>query len=872
MAIDRPLQTPIGPAPPLGDEPISEIQLDLPLDAAQEIVNDDGSVDIIFEDDVLTPVEEIPFEANLAEYLDDDTLGKIAQKFLSLYDSDKMDRREWEEKYKDGLDLLGLKVEERSQPWKGACGINHPLLSEAVVRFQSQQIGEMFPAAGPVRIKLHGKETPELIKQGNRVKNHMNYLLTDQMPEYREEVDKLLFSLPLAGNAFKKTYFDPSLDRAVSEYVPAEDVVVGAGTKSMATCRRLTHVNQVDPNEIRKLQRIGFYADVDISSDPPDIGKIEKKKDELVGIEPTMDNDELVTLLEIHADVDLESFNGNPQSDGSFFESSDGIALPYIITLDKARGQVLSIRRNWLQDDAQKERRQHFTHYQYIPGMGFYGLGLIHLIGGIAKGATSLTRQLIDAGTLSNLPGGYKATGLRIKGDNTPVAAGEWRDVHVPGGKIADSLFPFPYKEPSAVLAQLLQGIVEEGRRFASLTDVNISSMNNEAPVGTTLALLERNLKVMTAISARIHNAARGEMKILASIIRDYYGNKGVPEYGGYPYDTGDRDADLRADYDGRVDVLPVTDPNSSTMAQRIMTMTTALELSDRYPGGYPGRDVLHRKMLNALEIQDIEDILPTSEDIKLQDPVSENQNLLNGMPVKAFLGQDHQAHIQVHMLAMQDPKSGQVLENSPNAQAAMGATMAHVTEHLAFQYRAEMEHTLGMALPPMGEELPPDVEAELSRLIAEAAGELFNRHSAEIQAQEITAKIEDPVLQDTRENTAIKRLQAETRAAEAAAKTELRIAELVQEDEHKEAQLQTEKDIATERIRAQLIGEYMEAVGRSAKIDSDQRLVVAEFLFDMAKEESAGIREELESKVQSGDESMKMLVDLMNKAAEKEE
>ena len=867
MAIDLPLQTPLGPQVPEG--PGLEVDLGMdtsPVEGDFSVTEmEDGGAEVDFDPSSINPMSQsdIPFESNLAEHMDEGDLGSLAMKLINLYDKDEHARSEWKETYKDGLDMLGLKIEDKTEPWKGACGITHPLLAEAVVRFQSQQIGEMFPAAGPARTKIVGKETPDKIKQSTRISQQMNWMMTEEMEEYREETDKLLFSLPLAGSCFKKTYYDPSLKRAVSEMVPAEDLVVGAGTKSLKTCRRLTHVNNTDPNDIRKLQLSGFYRYTESHESAPDIGDVEEKKDEIVGIEGDYSDGELVTILEVHADIDLEGFEDYADIDSTLPEGTPtGIALPYIVTVDKARNTILGIRRNWLQGDKEKKRRNHFTHYQYIPGLGFYGLGLIHLIGGIARGSTSILRQLVDSGTLSNLQGGYKARGLRVKGDNTPLAPGEWRDVDVPGGKIADSLFPMPYGEPSNVLFQLLGTIVEEGRRFASLTDVNISSMNNEAPVGTTLALLERNLKVMTAISARIHAALRSELKILSSIVKDWYDE--------YSFETDDPNASLKADFDERIDVLPVSDPNSSTMAQRIMTYQTALQLAERAPQIYKGMDVLHRRMLGALEIQDIDEIIPSAEDVKLLDPISENMNIMNGLPVKAFLEQDHEAHISAHMLAAQDPKIMQMMEQNPAAGAAQAAGMAHVTEHLAFKYRQDIEANLGVQLPPVDEALPPEVEVQLSGLVAQAAQQLFQRNSAEVAQQEAQAKLEDPIIQDQLANTEIKRLEAETKAKAASDRTEIDVAKLVQKHELDTSRQEQDLNIATEQIRARLLGDMLEAASRTEQIESTENLAVANFIMEQIRMEEDGVRDALSERAETGEKSLKHLVGLLNANAER--
>ena len=862
MAIDLPLQTPVGlPVEGVGTE--VDLGIDTsPVDGEFEITEmDDGGAEVDFDPSAIDPVgkDSIPFDANLSEHMDEGDLTSLASKLINLYERDELARSEWKETYKDGLDMLGLKVEDKTQPWKGACGITHPLLAEAVVRFQSQQIGEMFPAAGPVRTKIVGKETVGRVKQAQRIQNQMNLMLTEEMEEYREETDKLLFSLPLAGSCFKKTYYDPSLRRAVSEMVPAEDLVVGAGTKSLKTCRRLTHVNNTDPNDIRKLQNSGFYRQIEVMESPPEIGEVSEKKEEIVGVQASYEDGELLTLLEVHADIDLEGFEDYADLDSTLPAGTPtGIALPYVVTIDKARRSVLGIRRNWLEDDTEKKRRNHFTHYQYIPGLGFYGLGLIHLIGGIARGSTSILRQLVDSGTLSNLQGGYKARGLRVKGDQTPLAPGEWRDVDVPGGKIADSLFPMPYGEPSNVLFQLLGTIVEEGRRFASLTDVNISSMNNEAPVGTTLALLERNLKVMTAISARIHNSMRSELKILSSIIKDWY-----PEY---TFETDDPDATLKADFDDRIDVLPVSDPNSSTMAQRIMTFQTALQLAERAPQIYKGMDVLHRRMLHALEIQDVEEIIPSEDDVKLLDPITENMNIMNGKPVKAFMEQDHESHIATHMLAAQDPKVLQMMEQNPAAGAAQAAGMAHVTEHLAFKYRADIEANLGVPLPPPDEALPPEVEVQLSGLVAQAAQQLFQRSSAEVAEQERREKLEDPIIQDQLANTEIKRMEAETKAQAGADRTELEVAKLLQKLTLDTAKQEQDLAIATERIRAQLLGDMLEAASRTEQIESTENITVANFIMEQIKMEDDGVRKELGKRAEKSEGDMRDLVEILNK------
>lgn len=851
MAIDKQIN-------PYPEAPGGSISVDLPSDP--EEINEGfqieelegGGVDVTFGDPVDSLTElEVSHGDNLAEVLDESYLTGLASKLIGLVAKDEMSRKDWSDVYTKGLDELGLKNEPRTSPWKGACGITHPLLAEAVVRFQSQQIGEMFPAAGPTRTKIVGKETPERIKQATRIQDYMNYMITDQMAEYREEVDKLLFTLPLAGSAFKKTYWDDTLGRPVSDYIPAEDFIVASGTKSLITASRYTHRTQENPNDIRKLQKSGFYRHCDLVSAEPEVSDVGKKKDELAGITPDYSDDEMITIYEVHAELDLEGFEDHEEG------VVTQIALPYVVTIDISRRHVLSIRRNWLENDPNRAKRMHFTHFQYIPGMGFYGLGLIHLIGGTAHAATSITRQLVDAGTLANLPGGYKSRGMRISGDNTPVAAGEWRDVDVPAGKISDNLFPLPYGEPSQVLAGLLGVIVEEGRRFASLTDISISSMNSEAPVGTTLALLERNLKVMTAISARIHNSTRNELKILAAIIADHYTD--------YPYDLEDQQASLAADFDGRVDILPVSDPNSSTMAQRIMTYQAALTLAQQAPGVYEVKP-LHRRMLRALEIQDVEEIIPDEEDMVSTDPVTENMNILNGEPVKAFQMQDHDAHLTVHMMAMQDPKLISMMEGNPMAPQMQAAGMAHVTEHLAFQYRADLEAQLGVPLPPHGEPLPPEIEAQLSMLLAQASTKLYQSNTAEQAAQEAQQNMEDPVIQDQLANTQIRAMDAETRKQAQSDRTQIELAKLMQGDELKRDQMEQDLQIAGERIRAEMIGTMLIAASKTEQIESDENQKLLEFIMNQINLESDGVREHLRSQIDSKDDEMGALVGLLNK------
>lgn len=812
---------------------------------AIEVIEDGGvliNFDPTFEDNAPE------FYSNLAEYMDDQPLDALGFELVDKYKGDKDSRKDWEDSYIKGLNLLGLQIEERTEPWNGACGITHPLLAEAVVRFQSQTIGEIFPASGPVRTKVVGKTDIATSKQANRVEEYMNYLLTDVMMDYREEIDRMLFSLPLAGSAFKKVYWDEDMGRPCAVFIPAEDIVVPYGATSLGTSPRITHVMRKDRNWVRKMQVAGVYKDCEIGPTGDMESDIRRKIDELTGESGSFNDDDRITLLEMHVDLDLDGFEDEVEGE------STGIALPYVVTIDASSSKVLSIYRNYLDDDPNRNKRDHFVHYQYIPGFGFYGFGLVHLIGGIAQGATSILRQLVDAGTLSNLPGGFKSRGLRLKGDNVPIAPGEWRDVDVPGGKISDNLMAMPYKEPSQVLFGLLGNIIEEGRRFASLTDMNISNMNQEAPVGTTLALLERNLKVMTAIQARIHSSMRSELMILSGIIKDHYQE--------YPYQVDEDQASIALDFDGRVDVVPVSDPNSSTMAQRILQYQSALQLSQMQPQLY-NHEKLHRQMLEVMGIQDAQDIVPLEEEEALPtDPVTENQKILNLDPVKAFPFQDHAAHIQVHMNAMQDPKVQQVLENSPTAQLSMAEAMSHITEHVAFMYRMEIQNELGVPLPPESEQLPPEIENELSRLVAEASSQLFNRNSVEASNQQIQEQLEDPAVQLRQRELDIREQEAMGRIENARQKLELdafRIGNKLELDEQKMDQA---REIASEKVQAQLFGDIMDAASNTEKLEVQERIKAADMLQEEFKEDSKDLREMEKSRL----EESKMLAGIVEK------
>lgn len=677
-------------------------------------------------------------DENLVEYYKDRELQSIASDLIESFEGDRTSRKDWARAYIKGLDLLGMKVEDRTTPWSGASGVYHPMLTEAVVRFQAQAMSELMPATGPVRTKIMGKLTPDRVKQAQRVENELNYLITEIMPDYRDEMEQMLFKLPLAGSAFKKIYYDPLLERPVSLFVPAEELVVSYGASNLRTCPRFTHVMKKSSDEIRALQVSGFYKDEDLPEPVRDISDIEEKYNDMEGTEQVISDDPRHTILEMHVDLDL------PEP----FDDPEGLARPYVITIDKSSSTVLAIRRNWYEDDARKQKRMHFVHYPYLPGMGFYGTGLIHTIGGLTKSATSLLRQLIDAGTLANLPAGFKARGLRITGDTNPIMPGEFRDVDVVGGTIKDSIVPLPYKEPSQTLMALMGNVVEEGRRIGSVGDIQVGDMNAQAPVGTTLALMERSMKVMSGIQARLHAAMKQELRILARIVHDYMSAE-------YSYEV-DEPADRVTDFDGRVDVIPVSDPNAATMAQRIMQYQAALQLAQQAPQLYD-MGKLHSQMLSVLGIQDVGDIIKLPGDIKPADPVTENMAMLKQEPVKAFAYQDHEAHIQTHMMAMQDPKIMQIIGQSPFASAIQAAMMSHITEHVALQYRVEIQKQLGVELPDPESPLPEDIELQVSRLVAQAAQKLSQKGQEEAAAQKAAAQQADPLTQIQQRELTIK-------------------------------------------------------------------------------------------------------------------
>jgi hypothetical protein len=685
------------------------------------------------------------FDANLAEYLPEGELMSLTSDLDSDVDNDRNSRKEWEKAYVTGLKLLGLQIEERTEPWDGASGVFHPMITEAVVRFQSETITETFPAMGPVRTKIIGKETPEKKDAAMRVQEDMNFQLTEVMQEFRPEHERMLWSLPATGSAFKKVYFDPNIGRQTSVFIPAEDILLPYGTSDIQSCYRVTHIMRKTENEIKKLQQAGFYRDVDLGSPDKHIDEINKAKDKETGFADL--NDERYTLCESHVDLVVK---GDPLCEMGDDDEPTGIALPYVLTYIRGSNTVLALRRNWNEDDSLHLKRQHFVHYQYIPGFGAYGFGLFHLIGGFANSATSLMRQLIDAGTLSNLPGGLKSRGLRIKGDDTPIAPGEWRDVDVGSGAIRDNILPLPYKDPSATLYNLLNTVVEEGRRFAATADMKISDMGANAPVGSTLALLERQLKVMTAVQARVHFTLKQELQLLAAIIRDYTDDE-------YTYEPDGEEGPRAKKGDYRhVDILPVSDPNAATLSQRVVQYQAVIQLAQSAPDIYD-LPKLHRGMLEVLGIKHADKLVPLEEDQKPTDPVSENMNALKGKPLKAFQYQDHQAHIQVHTMAMQDPIIAQLVGQNPRAPQIMAAMQAHIAEHVGFAYRQKIEQQLGMPLPPEGEQLPPQIELALSGMMAQAAQQVLQQSQAQAAQQQAQQQQQDPVVQMQQQELQIK-------------------------------------------------------------------------------------------------------------------
>jgi hypothetical protein len=822
MAIEKSLY-----AAPQGLEELAAMdqsspQIEIEIEDPESVTIGMGDMEIEIEPDAES---EDDFNANLAEFIGEDVLQSLAEELISDYDEDVASRKDWMQTYVDGLELLGMKIEERTEPWEGACGVFHPMLSEALVKFQSETMMATFPAAGPVKTQIIGKETPAKKESAQRVADDMNYQLTDVMKEYRPEHERMLWGLGLSGNAFKKVYFDPSLDRQVSFFVPAEDIVVPYGASNLESSPRITHVMRKTENELRKLQVAGFYMDVDLGTPDNVLDEVEKKIAEKMGFRATADD--RFKLLEMNVDLDLEGYEHKDKKG-----KKTGIALPYVVTIEKGTSNVLAIRRNWEPDDETFTKRQHFVHYGYVPGFGFYCFGLIHLIGAFAKSGTSLIRQLVDAGTLSNLPGGFKTRGMRVKGDDTPIAPGEWRDADVASGTLKDNLLPLPYKEPSQTLMALLGQIVEEGRRFANTADLTLSDMSAQAPVGTTLAILERTLKNMSAIQARVHYSMKQELGLLKHIIAEY-----TPDDYDYQPSEGSRKA-KKSDYDD-VDVIPVSDPNASTMAQKIVQYQAVLQLAQGAPQLY-NLPLLHRQMLEVLGIKDGNKLVPMDDDQKPTDPVSENQNVLKGKPVKAFLSQDHQAHIVVHMSAMQDPKIQALLQQNPMAQQMQSAMMSHINEHLGFEYRKQIEETLGMQLPPQtdesGEEvqMSPEVEARLSPMLAQAAQQLLQKNQQEAQQAQQQQQAQDPIVQMQMQELQLKAQENQRKAAKDQADNAIKAAQLQVERDR----IQTQQSTDDKRIK-------LDAVKMAAQMQEDKQRHMMDMGVDVLKQLSNKSAEE---------------------------
>jgi hypothetical protein len=757
------------------DESAIEIEIEDPESVEIKM----GDIEITIEGG-----EEDDFDANLVDYLDDSVVTGIVTDLIGDYDDDVNSRKDWMQTYVDGLELLGMKIEERADPWIGACGVYHPLLSEALVKFQAEIMMSTFPAAGPVKTQIIGKETPEKKDAATRVQDDMNYQLTDVMTEFRPEHERMVWGLGLSGNAFKKVYFDPSFDRQTSIFVPAEDLVVPYGASDIQTSPRVTHVMRKTENELRKLQVAGFYADIDLGEPNNSLDEVEKKIAEKMGFRAL--SDDRYKILEMNVELDLEGYE-HTDKDGE----PTGIALPYIVTVEYGSMKCLAIRRNWRQGDKLHTKRQHYVHYGYVPGFGFYCFGLIHLVGAFAKSGTSILRQLVDAGTLANLPGGFKTRGLRVKGDDTPIGPAEWRDVDVPSGTIADNIMALPYKEPSQVLAGLLDKIVEEGRKFASAADIQVADMSANSPVGTTLAILERQLKVMTAVQARIHYSFKQELALLRDIIRDY-----TPDEYSYEPEEGSRKA-KRSDYD-LVDVIPVSDPNAATMAQKIVQYQAVIQLSQQAPQIYD-LPQLHRQMLDVLGIKNAQKLVPLVDDELPKDPVSENMAALKGEPMKAFIYQDQQAHIATHQTFMQDPVVMQTIGQNPKANQIMAAMQAHIAEHLGFYYRTMIEKQMGVPLPAPEKRLPEDVEVQLSQLIAQASAQLLQANQAQAQQQQAQQLAQDPLIQMQQQELQLKGQDAQRKAQKDATDAQLKQSQQQIERER----IATQREIDMARIQA---------------------------------------------------------------------
>jgi hypothetical protein len=768
----------------------AEVALDIEIVDPEMVTLDDGSVEI-----TLIPSEGLDepteFGDNLAEFMSDNTLSLLANDLVGLVDSDVDARKDWADTFVAGLDVLGFKYEERTDPWNGACGVFSTVLAEAAIRFQAETMSETFPAAGPVRTKILGDETPEKMEAAERVRGDMNYELTERMVEYRPEHERMLYSLGLAGSAFKKVYYDPNLGRQISIYIPAEDVIVPYGASHIESAERVTHIMRKTKNEMRKLQAAGFYRDIELGDPQAFHTDIEQKKAEEGGFNLT--DDDRYALYEIHADLVLDDIDND----------DDDIAKPYVVTIDRGSNEVLAIRRNWNEDDMLMLKRQHFVHYVYVPGFGFYGLGLIHIIGGYARAGTSLIRQLVDAGTLANLPGGLKTRGLRIKGDDSPIPPGEWKDVDVPSGSIRDNIMPLPYKEPSQTLLALLDRITNEGRRLGAISDLNVSDMSANAPVGTTLALLERTLKPMAAVQARVHYAMKQEFKLLKAIMAEY----ASAEYG---YSPARGDVTAKAEDYTMVDVIPVSDPNSSTMAQRVVQYQAALQMAQTAPQIYD-LPQLHRQMIEVLGIKNAEKLIPLEDDMTPTDPVSENMAALVGKPMKAFIYQDHQAHIGSHMAFMQDPQVAQMIGQNPQAQQIMMSLQAHIAEHLGFQYRQQIEEKLGVALPAPGQEMPEEIEIQLSRLVADAGQQLTQAKQQQAAQAAAQQQAQDPMFQLKQQELAIKQAEVQRKSQKDMADAQAK---------ETEAERKAKKDLLDAMIEAERLKIDQQEIAIQAKTE----------------------------------------------------
>jgi len=809
MAIEKAIGIQITKATPVEEVEVEEEQENKGIEIE---MNEDGSVEVTV-DKVVDPSFEGEHGKNLADDMDVDQLNQVADDLVGMFAADDESLSEWRQTYQDGLELLGLNIEERTEPWDGACGVFHPLLSEAVVRFQSEAITETFPAAGPVKTTVIGKSTKEKEKASTRVRDDMNYRLTEQMTEYRPEHERMLWNLAIAGSAFKKVYFDPAMGRQTAQFIPAEDLIVAYGSSDITTASRVTHVMRKTENEVKFLQVNGFYSSIDLGDPGFSRTSIQKKKDEVEGVD--ISEDDRYELLEMHVEYDLG-------------EDPNQIALPYVITIERSSMQVLSIYRNWKEDDELKRKRNHFVHYTYIPGFGFYGFGLIHLLGGHAKSSTSLLRQLVDAGTLNNLPGGLKTRGLRIKGDDTPIMPGEFRDVDVPGGKILDNITFLPYKEPSQTLLALFQNIVDQGRSMAAISDFKSVDINSEAPVGTTLAILERMLKVMSAVQARMHNTMKMEFKLLKNIIADHTSEE-------YEYDADD-EAIKRQDY-SEIEVIPVSDPNASTMSMRVVQYQAALQLAQQAPQLYD-LPKLHQQMLQTLGIKDAQKLVPTSDDMEPRDPISENMAIMTSKPVKAFLYQDHKAHIEAHMTALQNPQIAQLIGQNPMARTIQAAAMAHIGEHVAMQYRVEIEKQMGADLPAPDAKMPEDMEVQLSQLMAKASAQVQQQSASEIAQQQA----QDPLIQMQQQELAIKQAELQLKQMKLEQDAMIKQAEMQQkaQKDFVDSALRNEEIEAKKKIEGAKIGAQLATSEK--ELTAKQKIEGVKIGMEIAKDADGGV------------------------------